>query len=272
MIVCSYHVTYAFQSESTLYSCLNVKELLVKAGAKFWNLSDFNWTRTHNHLVHKRTLNHLAKLAKWLWVRVQLQSLKFQNFAPASSKEFLEIQATVECGLTLKRVRDMIRTYNQLHRTGKYSQHSSIIWPVWLNGWVFVYELSGCGFESSCSSLKFQNFAPASSKEFLDIQATIECGFTLKRVRGMIRTHSQMHRTGKYSQHSSIIWPVWLNGWVFVYELSGCGFESSCSHSQPIFTHILFDLRPDSSKRFWNSLVIVMPFLSFNRTNQVYLQ
>ena len=26
--VCSCHVTYAFQSESTLYSCLNVKELL----------------------------------------------------------------------------------------------------------------------------------------------------------------------------------------------------------------------------------------------------
>ena len=23
---------------------------------------------------------------------------------------------------------------------------------------------------------------------------------------------------------------VWLNGWVFVYELSGCGFESSGSH------------------------------------------
>ena len=47
-------------------------------------------TRTHNHLVHKRTLNHLDKLArltkwlsirlwtKWLWVRVQLQSLKLQ--------------------------------------------------------------------------------------------------------------------------------------------------------------------------------------------------
>ena len=29
-------------------------------------LSDCNWTRTHNHLVHKQTLNHLAKLAKWL--------------------------------------------------------------------------------------------------------------------------------------------------------------------------------------------------------------
>ena len=28
------------------------------------DLSDCNWTRTHNHLVHKRTLNHLAKLTK----------------------------------------------------------------------------------------------------------------------------------------------------------------------------------------------------------------
>ena len=46
----------------------------------------------------------------------------------------------------------------------------------------------------------------------------------------MTRTYSQMHRTDKYSQHSSIIWPVWLNGWVFVYELSGSGFESSCCH------------------------------------------
>ena len=26
--------------------------------------NDCNWIRTHNHLVHKRTLNHLAKLAK----------------------------------------------------------------------------------------------------------------------------------------------------------------------------------------------------------------
>ena len=40
---------------------------------------DCNWIRTHNHLVHKRTLNHLAKLAslanlaslaKWLSVRL----------------------------------------------------------------------------------------------------------------------------------------------------------------------------------------------------------
>ena len=46
----------------------------------------------------------------------------------------------------------------------------------------------------------------------------------------MTKTYSQMHRTDKYSEQSSIIWPVWPNGWVFVYELSGSGFESSCSH------------------------------------------
>ena len=33
---------------------------------KIWSLSDCNETRTNNHLVRKRTLNHLANLAKWL--------------------------------------------------------------------------------------------------------------------------------------------------------------------------------------------------------------
>ena len=58
---------------------------------------------------------------------------------------------------------------------------------------------------------QISDFAPASSKEFLDIQATTEWGFTLKCVRDMTRTYSQMHCRDKYSQHSSIIWPVWLN-------------------------------------------------------------
>ena len=31
LTVRSYHVTYAFQSESTLYSCLNFKELLARS-------------------------------------------------------------------------------------------------------------------------------------------------------------------------------------------------------------------------------------------------
>ena len=66
LAVCSCHVTYAFHSESTVYICLNFKELLARSRRKIWSLSDCNWTRTHNHLVHKRTLNHLVKLVKWL--------------------------------------------------------------------------------------------------------------------------------------------------------------------------------------------------------------
>ena len=31
MTVCFYHVTYEFEIESTLYSCLNVKELLARS-------------------------------------------------------------------------------------------------------------------------------------------------------------------------------------------------------------------------------------------------
>ena len=80
LTVCSYHVTYAFQSESTLFSCLNVKELLAQSRREIWSLSDCNWTQTNNHLVHERALNHL---------------------------------------------------------------------DIWLNGRVFIYELSCCGFDSS---------------------------------------------------------------------------------------------------------------------------
>ena len=61
-----YHVTYAFHSESILYSCLNVNELLARNRHDIWSLIDSNRIRTHNHLVRKWTLNHLAKLAKWL--------------------------------------------------------------------------------------------------------------------------------------------------------------------------------------------------------------
>ena len=84
---------------------------LLEKGAK----SEVYCTRTHNHLVRKRTLNHLAKANHLCHLTI-------------------DIQATIECGFTLKHVQDMVITYSQMHRTDKYSQHSSIIWPVSLNG------------------------------------------------------------------------------------------------------------------------------------------
>ena len=71
---------------------------------------------------------------KWLWVRVPLLSLKLQIRRLLRARSSLTFRKTTECRFTLKLVRDMIITYSQMHRTDKYSQHSSIIWLVWLNG------------------------------------------------------------------------------------------------------------------------------------------
>ena len=50
---------------------------------------------------------------------------------------------------------------------------------------------------------------------------------------------SEIHKTAtgfdKYSKHVSINCPVWLYGGVFVYELSGCGFESRCCYLNVIY-------------------------------------
>ena len=40
-----------------------------------------------------------------------------------------------------------------------------------------------------------------------------------------------MHHTHDTAQSfKKIYWPVWLNGWAFVYELSGCRLESRFYH------------------------------------------
>ena len=95
--------------------CLNVKELLARSRRQIWSLSDSNEIRTHK-LLRSRS------------------SLRFRQ--------------TIEWGFTLKLVRDIITTCSQMHRTDQNSQHSSVTWPVWLNGLVFVYEVSGCGLKS----------------------------------------------------------------------------------------------------------------------------
>ena len=65
LLTCHVRISREFR----LYSCLNVKELLVRNNRNIWRLSESNGIRIHNQLVRKRTLNYLAKLAKWFsWV------------------------------------------------------------------------------------------------------------------------------------------------------------------------------------------------------------
>ena len=78
--------------------------------------------------------------------------------------------------------------------------------------------------------LKLQIWHLLQARSSLTFRQTMECRFTLQLEHDMITTYSQMHHTDKYSQQSPIIWPVWLNGWVFIYKLSGCGFKSCCCH------------------------------------------
>ena len=133
------------------------------------------------------------------------------DFAPVSSKEFFDIQVTIECGLSQKRVRGMIKTCSLIHRTGRFSKHSLIIWPVWFSGLVLVFELSG--YSSTPVAVTYtSDFKPFLSKHFLGIKVTIKCGLSQKCVRDMKITHRQTHRTDKFSQYSSIIWPVGLTG------------------------------------------------------------
>ena len=83
---------------------------------------DCSEIQTHYHLVCKQTLNHLTKQVslakwlsanlwtKWLWVQILLQSLKLQ-ISHLFWESRSDIQATIECSFTEKRISDMIRTY-----------------------------------------------------------------------------------------------------------------------------------------------------------------
>ena len=165
--------------------CLNIKELLGRSRHHIWSLIDSTGIRTHNHLVLKRTLNYLAKVAKWLScvlstylhggfdcmllllvglrVWIPLLSLKLPIWRLLQARSSLTFRQTIECRFTLKLVRDMTITCSQMHRTDRNLQYSSVIWLVWLNDWVSAYEQSGCGFESRFCHL---NTFSVSSKAF----------------------------------------------------------------------------------------------------------
>ena len=64
--VCYYQVTYVFSRESTLYICLNIKQLVFRNRHDILRLSGRNGIRTQMHVVCKQILKHLDRLPKWL--------------------------------------------------------------------------------------------------------------------------------------------------------------------------------------------------------------
>ena len=133
LTLCSYHITYSLQRESTCYSCLNAKHLLAQNRHSIWSLSNYSGTWTHNHLLHKPTLNCLAKLVKWLSCVVS--TYLYSAFDCLFSSCHILFSEWIH---TL-----LLPEHKDLH-----TQNSC---EAWLNGWVFIYEVSGYGFESHCS-------------------------------------------------------------------------------------------------------------------------
>ena len=110
-----------------------------------------------------------------------LLSLKPPIWRRLQARSSFTLRQTIKCRFTLKLVREMI--LNTVKCTVQTSSHSSIIWPVWLNGRVFVYELSRCGYES----LKLQVWGLFRARTSLTFRKTIlECRFGLKLVRHII--------------------------------------------------------------------------------------
>ena len=100
-----------------------------------------------------------VRVSEWIHTRIPLLSLKLQIWSLLQARSSLTFRQTIECVFTLKVARDRIITCSQMHHTDKYIPHSSIILPVLLNGWVFVYELNGCRLKSPCCHLNLLLFS-----------------------------------------------------------------------------------------------------------------
>ena len=152
LTICSCHVMYAFQSESTLYTCLDVKELLARSRCKVWSLSDCNWTGTQNHLTRQiielcsaflycafdcMFLSCHVRLSEWILTLYlpECQGTPFSKKARSLRFKWLKLDWNPE-------------PLTSQTNTQPFGQ----LWP---NGWVFVYELSASGFQFRCIHLNF---------------------------------------------------------------------------------------------------------------------
>ena len=106
------------------YNCLNIKELLGQNRRDIWSLSDSNRTRTDNCLVRKRTLSHLAILAKWLscvwlWVPIPLLSLWYHYcslwtcITPFSTVSIVGVEQVSVCWDKALNIHIMKKSYKQ---------------------------------------------------------------------------------------------------------------------------------------------------------------
>ena len=178
---------HAFQSESKLYICLNVKEFLNRKSRHIWSLSDFKETRTHNRLVRKQTLNPLAKLTKcFSWI---LSSYLYGAF-DSSVNELLtrnsrdiwslnDCKGTrshndLVCKQTLNRLAKLTKWLTWIVSTYLYGAFDSIIFSCYrrVSEWIhtlYLPEYQGTPYSKQSQYLKFKWMQPVSNPQRLSL-------------------------------------------------------------------------------------------------------
>ena len=169
MTVSSCHVTYAFQSESTLYCCVNVKEVLARSRREIWSLSDCKWTRIQNHLVRKQTPPSISPhwLNDWALFRLLICTVHLTFYSNHVTYSF-ESESTLYSCLNVKellaRSRCQIWSWSDCNWTRtqnpQFVNEHSTICPNWPNDWAVFWVIICTVHLTVCSChvpYKFQN-------------------------------------------------------------------------------------------------------------------
>ena len=159
--------------------CLNVKELLVRSRCHVWTLSDSTQQFGQTDQMVELFCEYLSVRCIWRYVIIMSRTSFRVNPHPIFCLNVKELLASRRLHIWSLSNSKGIRTHNDLVREGTinhlaklanwlscvvstyvygtlFNHCVSIILPVWLNGWVFIYGLSGCGFESRCCQLNFR--------------------------------------------------------------------------------------------------------------------
>ena len=122
-----------------------------------------NGIRTHNHLVCRRTPNHLAKLAKWLWLLI----------------------CTVHLTVCYYHVTYEFQSEATLYSLPEYQGTTCSKQATYLK---FKWRIP-------LLSLKLQTWRLLQARSSLKFRQTIECSSTLKLVCDMINIQLEMDRS-----------------------------------------------------------------------------
>ena len=101
----------SFDSIVYLKKNLKLTKLTIFAWVMNCRTSEFS-IRLFEGLIQMKFENLIIFYIVYTYIYIDLESIT-KNIVPLSSKEFLNIQATIECRLTLKRVRNTIITCRQ---------------------------------------------------------------------------------------------------------------------------------------------------------------